>query len=130
VLDTAIPFTVGSSSDATSPVLELSDRPFAEVLRTSRLRAGLTQKALADLSTISPRAIRDIEAGRANARVQTILLLADGMRLHGLMRELFIHAGLGGRPADALGGDAALSVPTPVSAILGRDTEVRAMMER
>jgi transcriptional regulator with XRE-family HTH domain len=113
--------------DATS-FGETADRPFAEVLRFTRLHAGLTQKALADLSTISSRAIRDIEAGRADARAQTILLLADGLRLQGLMRELFLQAGLGDRPA-AAGRDSALSAPTPVNAILGRDTEVRTLME-
>src|ERR1700737_2238050 len=44
---------------------EAADPPFPELLRSNRVRAGLTQRALADLSTISPRAIRDIEAGRA-----------------------------------------------------------------
>lgn len=116
------------SSGAESLGDQAADRPFAEVLRSSRLRVGLTQKALADLSTISPRAIRDIETGRVNARAQTILLLAEGLSLHGLMRELFIQAGLGARPAVA-GVEPALSAPTPVNAILGRDTEVRTMMD-
>ncbi|HEU5268381.1 MAG TPA: helix-turn-helix domain-containing protein [Jatrophihabitans sp.] len=100
------------------------NRPFAEVLRASRQRAGLTQKALADLSTVSPRAIRDIESGRANARPQTVLLLADGLRLHGMSRELFVQAG---RPVDTSATDSLPSMPTPISAILGRETELRAM---
>jgi DNA-binding XRE family transcriptional regulator/DNA polymerase III delta prime subunit len=126
--DIAAASPVVSSLGSGLPGAETEDRPFAEVLRSSRFRAGLTQRALADLSTISARAIRDIEAGRVNARMQTILLLADGLRLHGVVRELFIQAGLGTRPA-GIGVEPALSVPTPVTAILGRDTEVRTMMD-
>lgn len=117
-----------ASFGAGYPGGEAASPPFAEILRFSRFRAGLTQKALADLSTISPRAIRDLEAGRANARTQTLLLLADGLKLNGLMRELFVQAGLGGRPVGT-SLEAALPVPTPVNAILGRDGEVCAMMD-
>lgn len=101
---------------------------FAELLRSIRMRSGLTQKALAELSTISPRAIRDLESGRAHARVQTVQLLADGLRLQGLMRELFLHAGLSGRrrPAEP---ELGLAAPRPVNAILGRDTEIKVMIE-
>jgi transcriptional regulator with XRE-family HTH domain len=109
-----------------------ADRPFPELLRSNRERAGLTQRALADLSTISPRAIRDIEAGRAHARTQTVHLLADGLKLQGLMRELFVHAGLSGRRAErpgALDGGFGLGAPRPVNALLGRETEVRAMAD-
>src|SRR5208282_4004737 len=80
--------TPSSSGDADDPT-------FHEILRSHRNLAGLTQQALADLSTISPRTIRDLEAGRANARKQTIHLLADALRLHGVVRETFVHAGLG-----------------------------------
>lgn len=118
----------GASFGAGDPGGEAASPPFGEILRSSRFRAGLTQKALADLSTISPRAIRDLEAGRANARTQTLLLLADGLKLNGLMRELFVQAGLGGRPVGTC-LETALPVPTPVNAILGREAEVCAMME-
>ena len=101
---------------------------FAELLRSIRVRSGLTQKALADLSTISPRTIRDLESGRAHARVQTVQLLADGLRLQGLIRELFIHAGLRGRRRPAQ-PELGLAAPRPVNAILGRDTEIRVMIE-
>lgn len=124
LIESAAIETIGGGS----PGVDAASPPFAEVLRFSRSRAGLTQKALADLSTISPRAIRDLESGRANARTQTLFLLADGLRLNGLMRELFVQAGLGGRPAGT-SIETALPVPTPVNAILGRDGEVCAMMD-
>lgn len=116
------------SPAATRPPAE-EESGFAALLRSTRVRAGLTQKALADLSTISPRAIRDLESGRANARVQTVLLLADGLRLKGLVRELFIQAGLSGRRTEPGEAELGLRVPRPVNAILGRDTEIRVMID-
>jgi transcriptional regulator with XRE-family HTH domain len=103
-----------------------ADRSFPELLRHHRIRTGLTQRALADLSTVSPRAIRDLEAGRANARTQTIHLLADALRLQGAGRELFVRASLNRRPTntfDVEGGRA----PNAVNALRGRKDEVRAM---
>lgn len=114
--------TASSSGDADDP-------PFHEMLRSQRILAGLTQQALADLSKISPRTIRDLEAGRANARKQTLHLLADALRLHGLLRETFVHAGLRSQSAGALGTDSVPPVPKPVNPLLGRDKEVRAMVE-
>ncbi len=99
---------------------------FGGLLRSQRIRAGLSQQALAELSTISERAIRDLEAGRANARPATVRLLADALRLSGTVRETFAHAALGGRPAFEVTG---LTVPQPVSALLGRDKEVSALAE-
>ncbi|MFE0644896.1 helix-turn-helix domain-containing protein [Streptomyces sp. NPDC058877] len=52
------------------------------LIRGHRLRIGLTQRELADLSTISVRAIRDLEKGKAQRpRADTVRLLADGLRL-------------------------------------------------
>ncbi|MEU1279290.1 helix-turn-helix domain-containing protein [Streptomyces sp. NPDC005805] len=52
------------------------------LIRGHRLRIGLTQRELADLSTISVRAIRDLEKGKAQRpRTDTIRLIADGLRL-------------------------------------------------
>jgi transcriptional regulator with XRE-family HTH domain len=93
------------------------------------MSAGLTQQALADLSKMSPRTIRDLEAGRATARKQTIQLLADALRLSGLVREVFVHAGLGRQPPAPAGAETAAAVPKAVDALLGRDREVRAMVE-
>ncbi|GAB1642133.1 helix-turn-helix domain-containing protein [Krasilnikovia sp. MM14-A1259] len=106
-----------------------ADRPFPELLRHHRIRAGLTQRALADLSTVSPRAIRDLEAGRANARTQTIHLLADGLRLHGMMRELFVRASLSRRRTSPFDDGAVMAAPRPVDALLGRDVELGALVD-
>lgn len=101
---------------------------FPELLRFKRVQAGLTQRTLADLSTISPRTIRALESGRVNARMQTVRLLADALRLEGLTRELFVNAGLGTPRLGPIGVDPGLAVPRSVNALIGRDVEVRAMV--
>ncbi|MFI5760925.1 helix-turn-helix domain-containing protein [Streptomyces sp. NPDC051563] len=100
---------------------------FPELLRFKRVQAGLTQRTLADLSTISPRTIRALESGRVNARMQTVRLLADALGLEGLARELFVTAGLGSAGPAPAGADPCLAVPRSVNALLGREVEVRAM---
>jgi transcriptional regulator with XRE-family HTH domain len=99
---------------------------FPRLLHSCRVRAGLTQQALADLSLISSRAIRDLEAGRAQARPKTIALLADGLQLSGAGRDRFVQAGLrrGQPPADH--GPVA---PRWVSVLRGRELEVGALVE-
>ncbi|MFE4260666.1 helix-turn-helix domain-containing protein [Streptomyces sp. NPDC056883] len=101
---------------------------FPELLRSKRVQAGLTQRTLADLSTISPRTIRALESGRVNARMQTVRLLADALGLEGLARELFVGAGLGSGGPAPVGADPCLAVPRSVNALIGRDVEVRAMV--
>ncbi|MFD7256062.1 helix-turn-helix domain-containing protein [Streptomyces sp. NPDC059874] len=107
---------------------EVEAPSFPELLRHKRVQAGLTQRTLADLSTISPRTIRALESGRVNARTQTVRLLADALRLEGVTRELFVSAGLGGQRQGPAEVDPCLAVPRSVNALLGRDVEVRAMV--
>jgi transcriptional regulator with XRE-family HTH domain len=65
-----------------SAMYELTERSFPELVRQNRLRAGLTQQQLADLSAISVRAVRDLEAGRVRRpRRDTIRLLSEALRL-------------------------------------------------
>ncbi|GIH26469.1 hypothetical protein Aph01nite_47790 [Acrocarpospora phusangensis] len=60
----------------------MSTRQFAALLLRYRRRTGITQQQLADLSTISARAIRDLEKGRAkHPRRTTVRLLADALRI-------------------------------------------------
>jgi DNA-binding XRE family transcriptional regulator len=106
-----------------------STGPFADLLRSHREQAGLTQRALADLSTVSARAIRDLEAGRANARNQTVCLLADGLRLQGLVRQMFIRAGVSSRRSGPDNGTFGCTVPKAVNVLLGREAEVRVMAD-
>ena len=76
---------------------------FGVLMRRHRLRIGLTQRELADLSTISVRAIRDLEQGRATRpRSDTVRLIADGLRLGPRARADLESAAHQGRRSAAL----------------------------
>jgi transcriptional regulator with XRE-family HTH domain len=61
---------------------------FGEMLRHFRTRLGMTQQELADFSTVSVRAIRDLESGRVSRpRKETVRLLAEALRLDGDSRS-------------------------------------------
>jgi transcriptional regulator with XRE-family HTH domain len=76
----------------------------------------MTQRQLADLSTVSVRAIRDLESGRASRpRTDTVRLIADGLGLRGAARLELESAA---RAEPRAGG-----LPVPLGLMLGRDTE-------
>lgn len=109
------------------PTLDANAYRFGPLLRRYRIGAGLTQRALADLSTISVRTIRDLEQGRTRPREDTVRLISDALRLGRQARadlEQSAGRGAGGRPLHH-DYDAALAAPPAVlDAIVGRDTEV------
>jgi transcriptional regulator with XRE-family HTH domain len=99
-------------------------REFGELLRTYRIRVGLTQQQLADFAMVSVRAIRDLECGRTRSpRAETVRLLADGLRLDDSSRADLQEAG--GRPA----GPVSVPPPAPSSAIVGREAEGAALVD-
>ncbi|MGW7352430.1 helix-turn-helix domain-containing protein [Streptomyces sp. NPDC054784] len=66
----------------------MGNRQFAETLIRIRMRSGITQQQLADLSTVSSRAIRNLEKGHVrNPRKETVKLLADALRMDGVTRN-------------------------------------------
>lgn len=72
----------------------------AALLRRCRQRAGMGQQALAELSGLGVRTIRDLEVGRTvRPRRESVRLLADALGLDGVGRErLERAAGHGPRP--------------------------------
>lgn len=99
---------------------------FGVLLRNARKRVGMTQRQLAELSTISVRAIRDLELESTKApRIQTISLLADALRLSKARRaELESAAGVSWD--HPLIEDVA-APPAPLGPIIGRDHESGAL---
>ncbi|MCA9834446.1 MAG: helix-turn-helix domain-containing protein [Thermomicrobiales bacterium] len=72
---------------------------FGATLRKLRLQAGYSQETLAERAGVSARAISDLERGvRANARLETIRMLAQGLGLdqEGFERLLVAHNGTNG----------------------------------
>ncbi|MEU6060719.1 helix-turn-helix domain-containing protein [Streptomyces sp. NPDC047097] len=101
------------------------------LIRAHRLRIGMTQRQLADLSTISVRAIRDLEQGRARRpRTDTVRLMAEALRLGPRARAVLEEAGRRSRGTGL--GAAPAELPAPPTALhpaVGRDTEVGVLVE-
>ncbi len=75
---------------------------FGEVLRRSRIGAGLSQEGLAAAAGLSPRSISDLERGiHQRPRADTIRLLSDALRLSGTALADFEVAAKGGSVAAA-----------------------------
>jgi transcriptional regulator with XRE-family HTH domain len=69
---------------------------FSELLRSHRHSLGTTQRQLAARSTVSVRAIRDLEHGRVSRpRRDTVRLIATGLGLTGQVRTDFERAAAG-----------------------------------
>ncbi len=106
---------------------------FGQLVRQHRMRIGLTQRELADFSTISVRAIRDLEQGKARRpRQDTVRLIANGLRLSGRARADLELAADHGRSGWALRTDyeAELAAPPAVlDSLVGRESET-AVLER
>ncbi|MGX1477203.1 UNVERIFIED_CONTAM: transcriptional regulator with XRE-family HTH domain [Streptomyces canus] len=102
------------------------------MLRNARRRARLTQEQLAGLSTVSVRAIRDLEQERVTRpRKETLTLLADAMRLDGTQRaalELAVD-GVAGESllGDVYGADLA-PPPTALHPLAGRRSELHTLL--
>jgi transcriptional regulator with XRE-family HTH domain len=109
------------------PALCVDAHRFGPQLRRYRAGAGLTQRALADLSTISVRTIRDLEQGRTRPRADTVRLIADALRLGRQARtDLAQAAGRGAGSSRPLHQDydATLAAPPVVlDGMIGRDAE-------
>lgn len=103
------------------------------ILKETRERVGLTQDQLSGLSTVSVRAIRDLELGKVQVpRRDTIRLLADALGMDG-SRRASLEAAIAGARAEGTAGPARdLSQAFPPIAfgpLVGRQAELRAITE-
>lgn len=108
-----------------------SSPQLGEVLRTFRLRAGLSQEALAESSGVSVRTISDLERGqRQSAHLETIRLLSGALGLtsdqHRQLVELAHPPASLTAPIPVRIGPSqwAASLPTPTAPIVGRGHEI------
>ncbi len=106
---------------------------FGLLVRQHRMRIGLTQRELADLSTVSVRAIRDLEQGRARRpRQDTVRLIADGLRLGARARADLESAAGEGRTSWAVKAGYEADPPAPPFAVdvqLGREPETAVIVD-
>ncbi|WP_328917399.1 MULTISPECIES: helix-turn-helix domain-containing protein [unclassified Streptomyces] len=105
---------------------------FGALIRGHRLRIGLTQRELADLSTISMRAIRNLEQGRARRpRPETIRLIADALRLGDRARAALESAVQQRHFTDPVICDLSEDPPAPPTALhpaVGREAETAVLV--
>ncbi|MGW6535563.1 AAA family ATPase [Streptomyces sp. NPDC055051] len=120
--------TTGLSPEGTST----ATAAIGALIRGHRLRIGLTQRELADLSTISVRAIRDLEKGKAlRPRADTVRLIADGLRLGPRARAALEEAVRRGHQGGA-GRHLLLercAPPVPLHPMIGRQAEAAVLAE-
>ncbi|MDT0615229.1 helix-turn-helix transcriptional regulator [Streptomyces lancefieldiae] len=105
---------------------------FGGLLRAHRRRSGMTQQQMADLATLSVRAIRDLESGRARRpRQETVRLLADVLRLTGTTRDAFHDAARAHLPSEGSGTAGSVAGPPPVllGTTVGREQEIHSLIE-
>lgn len=121
---------MNSTADVAAALTPVRDTPrLGTLIRTHRLRIGLTQRELADLSTISVRAIRDLEQGKARRpRPDTVRLMADALRLGARARTALEAAAQQGRATGA-GWERPPAPPTALHPMVGRDAEA-SVLER
>ncbi|MFD3329023.1 helix-turn-helix domain-containing protein [Streptomyces sp. NPDC058701] len=121
---------MNSTADVAAALTSVRDTPrLGMLIRTHRLRIGLTQRELADLSTISVRAIRDLEQGKARRpRPDTVRLMADALRLGARARAALEAAAQQGRATGA-GWEQPPAPPTALHPMMGRDAEA-SVLER
>jgi len=104
-----------------------TDATFADLAVRHRLAAGLSQEQLAAVTSLSVRAICDVERG-ATRRPQraSVTALADGLRLTGKARDTFVRAARQAPPT-RIQRTVGESVSPPVPDLVGRDTEIDAV---
>ena len=105
--------------------------PFATLLRSHRIAAGLSQERLAELAGLSLRGISDLERGvRVAPRLETLRMLADALQLDTEGRTVFFRTGHPDGKAATGTGQAdwrefrGVRVPLPTSPIIGREQEL------
>lgn len=111
---------------------QASGQNFGEILRGYRVKKGRTQKQIADFSTISIRAIRDLEQGRARRpRRATVELLADALSLDEKDRSVLAavadHSACADRSRTEDG--TLVAPPVPCHPLMSRDREVELLVQ-
>jgi predicted ATPase/transcriptional regulator with XRE-family HTH domain len=106
--------------------------PFGEMLRAFRVRAGMSQEALAEASGVSVRTISDLERGqRPSAHLETVRLLASALDLSSDERRRLIESARPVGPVSASSSRTRIgesrwsaSIPAPATPLVGRASEL------
>jgi transcriptional regulator with XRE-family HTH domain len=102
--------------------------PFGILVHQRRMKRGLTQQQLADLSTVAVRTIRDLEAGRTSRpHPETVRLLSKVLRFSQHEYSVIAHGLSDDDGSSDL--DHMDAPPSSPDAIIGRQDEISAICE-
>src|SRR5688572_27107462 len=102
---------------------------FGARLKTLREGAGFTQEELATIAGLSVHGVSALERGeRRRPHVETVRALSAALDLTGAVRDAFVESARAAAHAtlDELNH---ISLPRPLTALLGRDTDVKALRD-
>jgi predicted ATPase/DNA-binding XRE family transcriptional regulator len=102
---------------------------FGAHLKTLREAAGFTQEELATIAGLSVHGVSALERGeRRRPHLETVRALSAALDLTGAVRDAFVERARASAHAtvDELSH---VSLPLPLTALLGRDTEVKALRD-
>jgi predicted ATPase/DNA-binding XRE family transcriptional regulator len=105
-------------------------RSFGAQLKALREAAGYTQEELATIAGLSVHGISALERGeRRRPHVETLRALSAALDLSGPARDALLASARA--PADATAVDelSHVSLPVPLTALIGRDSDVRALRD-
>ena len=105
-------------------------RSFGAQLKALREAAGYTQEELATIAGLSAHGVSALERGeRRRPHVETVRALSAALDLSGPTRDALLSSARAPAPATAVDELSHVSLPLPLTALLGRDTEVRALRD-
>ena len=108
------------------------DRPgsFGAQLKALREAAGYTQEELATIAGLSVHGISALERGeRRRPHVETVRALSAALDLSGPTRDALLASARAPVRATAVDELSRVSLPLPLTALVGRDTDVRALRD-
>jgi len=103
---------------------------FGAQLKALRESAGFTQEELATIAGLSVHAVSALERGeRRRPHVETVRALSAALDLTGANRDAFLGSVRASAHATAADELAGASLPSPLTPLLGRDTEIETLRQ-
>src|SRR4026208_623231 len=103
-------------------------RSFGAQLKALREAAGFTQEELATIAGLSVHAVSALERGeRRRPHVETIRALSSALELPGATLDAFLKSARPPAQATAVDELTGVSLPVPLTGLLGRDTDVQTL---
>src|SRR6187549_272465 len=105
-------------------------RSFGAQLKALREAAGFTQEELATIAGLSVHAVSALERGeRRRPHVETVRALSAALDLTGANRDAFLGSARASARATAAEELVGASLPSPLTSLLGRDTELETLRQ-